>query len=392
MDLFSINKETYEMIDSIIGVDSVSWVERHNACGEFTIVCDPTAYFRNAFALGTFISHSNTTEVMEVETHFIDETKEGPPKLEVTGRSISGIIMENRVVSLSDIPLSSSTPTWTHGTANQISTSPMEFILDYDNSWGHVQTLLNRYLVSPDPYILSGDGPDAYEVEPLPNFEVVSGFSAYDFTTYLRVVKYGTLLSDAVYAILQTEDIGLRVVRPFDSGSPLQFVIRLGDDVSERIHFVSGLNEITNGRYLWSTRQKKTGGYAFHDELTARGLDNGSYGGSTNWETKNLSVDVRDWHNAGAIDPEPVLNSRLADAVHRSNLLEYIEADVSASKYKCGQDYQLGDIVWVASGYEEGKKMRVMEYASNADANGETFIATFAVPNPWCANISYTIG
>lgn len=393
MDLFSINKETYEMKEAIIGVDSVSWVERFNSCGEFTIICDPTSYFRDAFALGTFISHSNTTEVMEVETHFIDETKEGPPKLEVTGRSISGIIMENRVVSLSDIPLSSSTPTWPWEVGiGESCTSPMEFYLSASYSWEHVRALLERYLVNPDPWLHPGDSPDLFECEPLPNFEVVLDISALELTSYARVIEYGAYLSDAVYGILQTEDIGLRVIRPLNTGDPMRFSIRLGNDVSNAIHYISDLDELVKGRYLWSKKTLKTGGYAFSDPVTIRSLDNGSYGDSTNWGTKNVSVNVRDWHNADSIDPIPVLNGRLADEVHRSNETEYIEADVSSSKYKCGQDYELGDIVWVASGYEEGKKMRVVEYACNADANGENFVATFAVPNPWCQNISYSIG
>jgi hypothetical protein len=65
-----------------------------------TIIAEATTQLMEDLAIGTLISHPNTLDVMMVETHSIDTSKPGPAEIEITGRSVGGILMENRVTTV----------------------------------------------------------------------------------------------------------------------------------------------------------------------------------------------------------------------------------------------------------------------------------------------------
>ena len=377
MDLFTLEKETYAVVEHITGLDSVLWVERYNyPGGEVRVVCDPTEQYVSLFAPGTFISHTNTNVVMEVETATIDETKPGPAKLEVFGRCAAAVIMDHRVVTYS-----MAVPDWAPAPVEQMgvySTSPMEFELPADYSWMHVNTLLDRYLVNPDDY-----DPGALTlgaIEALPNVLVTYDVGVfYEVASKTRVIKNLSYLSNAVYEILRAADLGLKVSRPTDTVPEFRFIAYLGENRSELVQFNSSRDEIVKPRYVWSNQDRKTGGYAVTDGHTQRTLSHTA----TGWDCRNVSVDAKDWDlltSATPSDPIDVLYSRITDISNAQQPVGLIECEVNSSHFKYGLDYFMGDLVFVAANYEAGKQMRVIEHATLVDKTETKYITTVSAP------------
>lgn len=421
MDFFTVDKTTYLASENVTGVEKYIWIERFNEPSEFKIIGDPLNLM-SSLPIGSFVSKPDSEEVMIVENWFMDESKENVPKLEVTGRSVSAYIMENRVVTFGYPPIGEVPPyptdLWSTEGIDNYSKYPMHYDMgSYPQSWFAVERLLREFLM----YALYGD-------ENIPGLNVWTyGFSGdgyyYDENrSNYRVTKKLPYLSEAVYEILKGADIGLKVCRPGlerlpieqsiydryynpepDPGLPdfseiLFFLVYRGVEriqnpnagVWEQVTFNINDGDINNARYSWSDRKEKNGYYSGNLVNTFRFYPQDISG----WDLRMASVNVDDWAPDPNLITPPyatniidVLRSRAEDVIETESsegiLLEVTGSKFAGPKYKF--DYRLGDIVSVFANYGVNEKMRIVEVATIQDGEDEITIPTMRPPY----NLSY---
>jgi hypothetical protein len=84
----------------INGIHDSLWVERYRDPGEFKIAGPLSSGLREALPIGSLISHTDTSEVMMVENHEINDEEDEDTKISITGRSFDAYL-EERVVGWS---------------------------------------------------------------------------------------------------------------------------------------------------------------------------------------------------------------------------------------------------------------------------------------------------
>lgn len=363
MDIFSLSKDgAYAPGRIIHGIDSVLWVERYATAGEFKIVGDPTPTLMNELAIGNLITHSQTLDVMIVEAHVIDETKDGSPKLEVSGRCLSTVMMENRIVTTNQFGV------W----AGAATTVPMEFKSYGGNTWYHIIEIIYRTLQQSENGL----------TENLPKFNVRSLFTENEVPQKERVLKQLSTVAQAVYEMLPTIDAGLKVTRPNVNSfylNNLEFIVHKGVDLSNTIRFDWNSGDLSKARYVWSDKNFRNGGYTAIEDYAVRQFSISA----KSFDTRLMAVDSTDWKdkaNSGSLSRKAILIQRIQDelAKHKKTLI--VDAEVSSSaKYDYGIDYNIGDRVFVIGRYGAEAVMRVVEHARSVDKeNGESSLPTLA--------------
>jgi len=97
MDYFTLDTNTYANGKPINGIYNATWIERYLEAGEFNLTVDATMANMQLLALGTFISHTSSLQVMYIEEQSVDASIEGEiPRLTVSGRTLEAFF-ENRV-------------------------------------------------------------------------------------------------------------------------------------------------------------------------------------------------------------------------------------------------------------------------------------------------------
>lgn len=362
-NIFTLNKTTYQDGKSINGLDSVVWVERYATAGECTLVGEPTEELLADLTDGTLVSHTDSKTIMMIETHQIDETKEGPAKVVFYGRTVEWIAMENRVVTLN-----------AHETdaydLNDMSVYPMEFNLPLGNAWDQAVILIDRFLESAD-YSLQ---------ERMPNIQVLALIAGNEPAQSTRVVNKLAYLSDAVTGLLSSVDAGIKIERCNPSHPTLiQFVIHNGVDRSAAVRFDYNSGDLESAKYLWSIKNSKNSAYVSNGNGTLKSLRAGVSG----LDLRVMPIDASDW------EPTPpwtlahlknVFVGRAYDEISkRKPVSPLFEAVITKNcRYEYGIDYNIGDMVYVIGNYGVSAKMRVVEYAKTIDAAGEFGVPTLA--------------
>lgn len=80
-------------------LDTATWIERYLEGGEFEFTGTNVDYLLETLPIDTLVSHSETFEVMIVEEYTVEEGLEEGPTVIITGRSLTTVMMENRVVT-----------------------------------------------------------------------------------------------------------------------------------------------------------------------------------------------------------------------------------------------------------------------------------------------------
>lgn len=97
MEYFTLNNSTYTNGTPINDIYNATWIERYLEAGEFNLTVDATMANLSLLALGTFVSHTSSLQVMYIEEQAIDASIEGQiPRLTVSGRTLEAFF-ENRV-------------------------------------------------------------------------------------------------------------------------------------------------------------------------------------------------------------------------------------------------------------------------------------------------------
>lgn len=350
----------------INGLQSKMWIERYRDAGEFTIKASVDSGARELLPIGSFISHTNTKEIMIVEDHEISDNDDKTSIITITGRGLE-TYFDNRIVG-----------------SNVASDAIFfdnnkDYIIPSDYTWAQCIYIYNQHV---DPLYIH-DPDDAF---PYLIFlsEVSSG------RTVQRKVPKGPLYQ-ALLQLLEIDNLGLKIIRP-DPSSPLdksytRMVIHKGVDRRKSIVFSYPAGEVKNADYFWSNRNSKTAAHVMGTWIQKRVIEDGEL-----YDRRMVLVDGSDIDQPLTSFPTGITRTNVEEALVdrgkdvisalRNIALTKVDTTNLVVKEKFRRDYDVGDLVSVNGNYNESALMRVSEYVEIEDENGEQGYPTLTVEDP----------
>lgn len=345
----------------INGIESATWVERYIAGGEFTFETTDVGLL-GELPINTLVSHSNTQEIMIVETHEVEHDLEEGPKVKVTGRGLDQVMMENRIVTRNGGTV------FTRGLG--IGADGRGYTLGGGSNATYARILIEKFLensVEHANYSLAN-----FNVRSLP-----TGHSG-QYETF--VFKRLETLWEAVMTILTPDNIGIRVERPNNSHSTIDFVIHSGIDRSTTKQLSWFEGDIKKARYLWSSVNEKTAMFVYDQNVTTRmsGTKSGIHARVGKEDSSNLDLEFSfPLVNAELDAAYAKMQIRATQAIKAAKRAQLVDAEVADNPgLVYGEDYHMGDIVMVLGDYETHTRMRVTEHATVFDDQGVTAYPT----------------
>ena len=361
---FTANPST-DLVNAVAfrGYDSSMWVERYRQPGEFEFVAPLSSGLRDILPKGTVISHVNTLEACVVENHVIQEAENKDPNIFITGRSLEGYSLENRIVGL-ELAWNDPAPPFT------------EYSIAAATTAQQAKTLINDHIV-----IANLNDPD----NSLDDNIVAEAIAGSD-TPEERTFRRGSL-HQALTELLNVSDLGVRVIRrnPFGSlgnDSVTWFYIHAGTDRSASVVFSWDQGEIKEAEYLSSLKGLKTVAL-----VQGRYVEEIVYQGSGNFDRRVMLVDASDID--GSLNAPPTgaaltsIRNKMAirgqEALAAQKEIDIVSIDIAtANQYTYREDYDIGDIVNVSGNYDTAVKRRVVEHVEIEDKNGSRSYPTLA--------------
>lgn len=338
------------------------WIERYRDAGEFTITAPVSSGLRTGLPLGSIISHTETQELMIVESHEISDTIDGDVNIVITGRSFE-TFMEQRVLSFNGvsgaggfpIPPDQSVPTY--------------YFLGAGKPAEHAVELMEWHLY--DGGIIT--------TQHIPNLRTVSTVPGTVGDSTTREMEIQDLYS-AVMELLAIDDLGIRSVRPgplsgLPSSSDLGFIIHKGEDKTAEVAFDHASGDIRNGQYLWTIKQKKN--MTLAQGVTYRAIKDGdptAYG----YDIRIGYVKADDIDTGDFTTETDALLARSDSylATHKEKNIQRVEVTPTTNRLRYRKDYDVGDLVAVTGNYDTAGIMRVVEHVEIVDETGQSSYPT----------------
>jgi Siphovirus ReqiPepy6 Gp37-like protein len=345
------------------GIRSKMWIERYRDPGEFTFVSTVGSGVGSELPIGSFISHTDTAELMIVENHEITEDKGSEPEITITGRSFE-TILENRIVgSNMTFPVSGLVVDY-NLPSGYTSDQAVNLILS------HTQT---AYLINDDnalPYVTASSSISA----PGPGTPAIA-----------RKIKRGTVYQ-RVIDLLEIDNLGLKTFRPGPvspyAGTFTYITIHKGTDKSATVIFSYARGAIESADYLWSNKNLKNAAF-----ITSKWVQTVVLPTQKEYARRMMYIDASSVDQDLTVAPTGTTLSDLVtylqdvgrDALNSQLDISFSKPQLSKNAVKpiYRTDYNVGDIVSVAGDYRELEKMRVVEYVEIEDANGNDGYPTF---------------
>lgn len=342
--------------------ESITWTEKYDGTSSFVITADPSSEVKKELPIGSFISHTNTRQVMVVEDHSITDEGNTGQKLTVTGRSFSQSVMGKRVFG--------------YNIANDLYPEDSE---EYEYpEWPtniQIKSMIERNMIF---------GYVAYADNTLPYVQVESP-NIPGATVEKRRVGVGPLF-DKVSEILKVDHLGIRDLRPSSSNNQLRIYIYKGEDVSDKVSFSLDSNEIESAEYLWSNQKYRNCAFIKSKYFQRTLILTSAVGFGRTWvhvdasdidekyETIPVDVGVR-----GIIYAMMDARGREVLAKQRDIAIRKVQPKKNILTDTYRVNYQLGDIVGIRGGYGLNGKMRVTEHVEILDENGFVAYPTLEV-------------
>ena len=364
MELFKLNS-SFQQGQIIKDTTSTSWIERYRDAGEFTIEAPVSSGLRTFLPLDTFISHTDTPEVMIVENHEIKEDENSEAVITITGRSLE-TFLENRIVG------SNRTFPYTGVTALP------EYTLSSVRTHNQAVNLINDHILTA-PLVQDND------FWPLVISAAASVFPA--GASVERILK-----RDPVYKhlldLLKIDDLGIKVYRGpvWNPALPTltYLIIHPGEDKTNSIAFSYTNGDLASANYLWSNKTRKNSAL-----ITGKWLENRVQGSAIGYDRRMMLIDGSAFDTIYTAMPAAGATQngiRAAMAVRANEILDTqkdvnianVEISRTSSSYKYRKDYNVGDVVAVEGNYDASTKMRVIEYVEIEDENGQVGYPTLS--------------
>lgn len=431
----------YIPTDLIEGYNSLIWTERFQTHGEFELKSYDVDRLKHLLPEGTFVSHLETKEVMEVETHSIEIVGEGEdsaPEITIKGRQVS-TIFENRFV---DGPYQKR-----RKMRRRYSGTAAACVLMYNavDNWSGKD--VTRGDDDPDTDATRNDY-DWNTKDALPNVCITEAVSHEGETRWFRLEQ--GILYPQLMNILVDQDLGLRTVRPVTPNQVKVFTVRSGladrgtpvrtltDNVTSlRFEVYDGTDRTTGPGavqfsqlqghilkpiYLESKQGFKTAVEMKAGEVWVRDVYRPGDGGLDGWDRRVMDFDAgtpeippepekpdelrknatkaqrqarademdkwidkhAKWKNkrANILDDFREEQSKIAlRELKKSRRIDMFSGDVSEqTPYIYKTHYDLGDTVLLVGDYGKQAKMLVTEYVRTEDVNGDRGIPGLVAP------------
>ena len=370
MDIFKFRNPTaptkMEQGEVVDGFKSKMWIERYREAGEFELIASIDTGIREKLPLGTFISHSDTDEIMIVENHEISDERGEVTDVKITGRGFESYLEQRIVGSNRNFP-------------NNLGYS--DYTLPEHYSWVQAVNLVKDH-------ILTSQLVDDYDAIPFVQvLHTMTGTS--DLAE--RSIKRGEDLYSALLGVLEIDQLGIRVVRP-GPWSPLTpgsadtaFVIHKGVDRSAEIVYSYDTGEIESADYLWSLKRLKNSALVSGKWVEVR-VDNLT---DVEYKRRMMYVDASDIDEAFDAPPTGTdlntitvkMEQRGFAALAAQRELALVKAEVSRENVRAvyRQDFNVGDLITVSGDYNETRAMRVSEYVEIEESGGQSSYPTLTV-------------
>ena len=385
MDIFKFNNDPstptkMQHGEILNGLKSKLWIERFREVGEFKLIAPVSSGLREKLPIGTFLSHTDTLEIMIVEDHEINEAQGEESTIIFTGRSLESWL-ENRVLGANyqnSIHLSTGDGI-VHLPPGVYSYTHDHYTKDY--AWSTVMQLFNEHV----NLLFLNDDNDQF-----PYLDIVSLASGGNQA--IRKLDRGMTVLDAILKLLAMSKLGWKSQRPSDAAISFpnlentHLIIHPGIDLTDKVSFSYDGGEILDADYFWSNRNFKNFAY-----ISSKWVETWADNENTDYNHRRryIWVDGSDLDND--MDTEPTgstLDILRIDLVLRAQeeLKAYNETNLTKvnashnpldSQYRT--DFNCGDLVTVNGTYNDSLTMRVTEYAEIEDENGEQGYPTLVV-------------
>lgn len=420
---------TYIPDQLIEGYNSLIWTERFQAPGEFELKSFDVAGLSALLPEDTLVSHLETQEVMQVETHEIAMVGEGAdaePEITIRGRSAS-TILEHRWVEANYQKK--------RRMRKKYSAAAAAGVLIYNAIDNNSGADLTRGDDDPDTEGVVNHY-DWTTKDVIPNVVVTEVVAREGETRWWKLAE--GMLYPQLMRILSSQDLGLRCMRPIvpnnvtvltvkkalaergtvvrtpqTNVTALRFDIYKGLDRSGSVQLSLLQGHLDNPQYLTSNRNLKSVIEVTSGEVKVGDVYRTGESGLTGWQRRASFLDA----GTPEIPPQPEkpeeLNSNATNAQKQAraeaidawkikmgkwrNKRDNIVADFkeearkdarrelqtfkrvnmftgdvsSLAPYKYKTHYDLGDTVTIVGDYGKSHKMVVIEYVRSEDINGD---------------------
>lgn len=370
MDVFRFINPTsptkMEQGEIINGLKSKMWVERYRYAGEFRFTGAASSGIREQLPLGSFVSHTDTEEIMVVENHEIQDVKGEVPQIIVSGRGFE-TILESRVV----------------GSNKYFPSFPVtDHVLAADFSWNQAKLLVEQHI-----YLANLVDP----FDQIPYVEIANEVSGTSVSAE-RSIQRGDLYT-RVIEILEVDNLGIKVIRPgplspLGASSPnVCLMIHVGEDRTDKIVFSYDTGEIESSDYLWSRKHDRNSALVSGRFVEVR-VDDLS---ATEYNRRTMFVDAADideMYTDVPTDPTE-LNAIYVKMEQRG--MEYLasQRSIALTKTEVSQDhvtvayrtdFNVGDLITVSGAYEEvTSTRRISEFVEIEDETGRKAYPTLTM-------------
>lgn len=341
------------------GFDSLTWTERYRLAGDFKLSASLDPKLMDMMPIGSYVTHINTREIMEVQDYSIKKERGKTPTLSITGRSFE-TFLEQRAAAPN-----------TGGLNIRSTDAPNKFALGKASSWKQAWELIERNLTGPWPGGTLSTGDKVLHVNAI--IDIVG----------LEPVRLGRIFErgnvyERVIELLAVSNCGIKTRRPYTHSGTIDIIIYQGQDRSSTINISAKLDELDSAEYFVSNRQEKNCAFVCgkYDGLTyipedpryAHNPSNKPEGMERRW----IYVDASDIEDEGDGEYNEQLLARAKDALDTNNRISLVDPDISsANVIKYGVDYDLGDTIMVSGDFGAQGKMRVDEFTWSFDQTGE---------------------
>lgn len=358
------------------GVEDAMWVERYRTPGEFKFKSKLSSGLQLSLPIGTLISHTNTAEVMMVESHKIVDNSESDTTIEVTGRSFDGYLDE-RVIGWSLY--------WQY--AGQALAAAPVYVLAAGTSYQQATALIRDGINTARTPAAADD-----RLINVNEYARIT-LNGVNYPAYpARNMRRESMLK-GLQSLLELDDLGIRVVRPgvgIANVPPIaditRFVIHDGIDRREQVTFSWDLGDLDGAEYLYTNKKHKT-----EAVIVGRYLDQVATSTETGINRREMPVDGSDIDNvfntyppAGAPKDNALAAMRLRGqtALQGQQDVEIVSVNVSRNNpHIYRQDYDIGDLVLLDANYGLRRVVRVTEYVEIDNKDGSSGYPTLSIPN-----------
>lgn len=342
------------------GLNSVLWVERYREPGEIEVKGRLSSDIRNKLPVGCYVSHTNSDDIMIIESHEITDGSVDDPEVVVRGRSFE-TFLQHRIVG--------SNRAWPSSGALHFG----EYSLPPGLSWVQAEQMLRAHLT--EPSVIN-------PADELTNFEIIRTATGSGIGEIIdrRVVSRGDLHT-RLLEILAVSDVGVRVIRPKPTSpavNKLNSVLLLyrGVDRSKSVDFSHRDSEVLSSKYFWTNLKWKNACL-----VTGRWVETiVNLNSATGSDRRIMQIDATDIDNDQPAAPTGEAYSLIVAAMRirgrealskqKHIALSDVDVAINLNTPRFRTHYGLGDTITVHGQYGQFLKQRVIEHVEIDDQEG----------------------